>query len=322
MKRIVGMTIPDGVIVFNKPRGITSKDVSRAIERRYGKQKLGHAGTLDPLAEGVLPLLFGKATRLQDFLVSGFKVYEFSVDFGYLTDTLDTDGQIIERDESGFVAERSAVEKAVADLMGTWNQVPPAYSAVKYKGRPLYDYARSGRIDLVPIQDLGKTITVESLECLELCGGSGVFRVKCSKGTYVRGLADSLARHIGTIGTVTSIKRLESAGFRWEQALPFDMVEDSSTDLRSHVLPVSRIPLNVPTLTMTDVERSKLQRGQKVVVDERLSEGVAQMRWVSENKSLDMVLVLKSLGGELFGIGQLKKTMAGHQMLSMKRGLV
>ena len=175
----------NGVLPVYKPRGVISKDVSRWILKNFGKVKLGHVGTLDPMAEGVLPILLGKSTRLQDYLLDSVKSYEFDIEFGYETSTMDQEGERISEAPFDHVTS-SDIEKACANIEGSYIQTPPMYSAIKYKGKPLYEYAREGRSDEVPLDILKKTVSIYSCKCTSFNNNVATIVIECSKGTYVR----------------------------------------------------------------------------------------------------------------------------------------
>jgi tRNA pseudouridine55 synthase len=215
----------DGMIVINKPKDLIAMDVSRAIKRKFGKLKMGHVGTLDPLATGVFPLLFGRATRLHDSLLDQPKSYTFSVQLGMLTDTLDVTGEVIETQEVTFTDTMDWNEICLT-FLGKIRQTPPLFSAVKYKGKPLYEYARKGQQDMVPLDELSREVTIYDLK---MHGWDDLtkqlrFHVTCSKGTYVRVLALELAKSIGQIGCVASIERTQSSGFDISQSVELDDV--------------------------------------------------------------------------------------------------
>ena len=163
--------------MVNKPANISSKDVSRWLIKRLGKLQIGHVGTLDPFAEGVLPILLGKATRLQDYLLHTTKIYEFDLQFGEETNTLDRDGQIIRKMEYDHLTNEM-LENFCKTTLGPWEQRTPIYSAVKYKGRALYQYARSGRAEEIPEDTLRRTVFIHGLELLkfDIEAGIGVLR--------------------------------------------------------------------------------------------------------------------------------------------------
>ena len=174
--------------------------------------KLGHVGTLDPMAEGVLPVLLGKATRLQDYLLDSKKVYEFDIEFGYETTTLDAEGEIVAKAEYSHVSKQK-IDEACKSLVGVYVQTPPLYSAIKYKGKPLYEYAREGRSHEVPLDLLKKNVNVFSCVCTSFENNVATILVECSKGTYVRSLGQSIASRCGSLATTIRLLRKQSAGF-------------------------------------------------------------------------------------------------------------
>ncbi len=315
--------LPDGVLVVNKPPGMTSKDVSRFIERRVGKLKMGHAGTLDPMAEGVLPILIGKATRLQDFLHTAEKSYEFDLEFGYETDSLDADGEVISREliDLGEVDEE-AMRVGLSNLVGRWCQTPPIYSAVKYLGRPLYAYARAGKADEVPLESLARPIEVFGFEVKAVSGRKATLAVRCSKGTYVRGLGQSIAHKMGRLATITRLVRTRSSGFCLDQAVSLEMIENSITNLSSLVLPLKDIPLNVPKWQVSSQEvASKLWMGLKVPVQSNFVASAKVEKTFDVVDNADSILLLLDEVGEIFGIGEYRRVVSGESLVSLKRGL-
>jgi tRNA pseudouridine55 synthase len=199
----------DGVLVVDKPVGITSFDVVRKVRRAARERKVGHGGTLDPLASGVLPVCLGEATKLAPFLLDANKTYDVTVCLGVETDTDDADGTVTARQEAAAV-DAAAVRVALAPFRGTIQQVPPIYSALKRAGRPLYEYARAG--EAVTIE--ARTVTVFELDLTAFRSPASVdLHVACSKGTYVRALARDLGRALGVGGHVTALRRVRSGPF-------------------------------------------------------------------------------------------------------------
>ena len=189
-----------GVLVVHKPYGMVSKDVSRILKKSYaGIRKIGHVGTLDPLAEGVLVVLLGSATRLQDAFLERPKTYEFTVKFGTATETMDTEGATVEeRPFEHITSER--IREIISEFQGEQLQTPPLYSAVKLHGQPLYKIARSGNGDSVDLDSLKRKVLLHQLELCSYEEGVAQFRVHCSKGTYVRVLGTDIASRLGTCG--------------------------------------------------------------------------------------------------------------------------
>ncbi|MFK7873157.1 MAG: tRNA pseudouridine(55) synthase TruB [Oligoflexales bacterium] len=228
----------NGVLPVYKPKGMGSRDVIRHLEKKLGRVKMGHVGTLDPAADGILPVVFGQATRAQDALLALPKEYCFTIQLGQHTDTLDADGAVVEEQVFAHVVE-AAVAEAVPKFVGSQQQIPPIFSAVKYKGKPLYAYAREGRAHEVPLDELSREITVHEL-CLESCDlslGHISLRATCSKGTYIRVLAVQIAEALGTCGHVIELTRSQASGFELKDALSLDEIDEKIEVVASLLYP-------------------------------------------------------------------------------------
>jgi tRNA pseudouridine55 synthase len=213
-------TIDDTVLVVDKPVGGTSFDVVRRVRRAARVRRVGHGGTLDPLASGVLPICLGEATKLAQFLLDADKEYAFTACFGVETDSDDAAGTVTARHDASAV-DAAAVEQALAGFRGSLSQVPPVYSALKRAGRPLYDYARAGEA----VTAEARVVVVHALELVAFGGPNAVeLVVRCSKGTYVRALARDIGRSLGVGAHVTSLRRTRSGPFSLADAQPLDDV--------------------------------------------------------------------------------------------------
>jgi tRNA pseudouridine55 synthase len=211
----------NAVLVIDKPIGPTSFDVVRKVRRAARMKRVGHGGTLDPAASGVLPICLGEATKLAQFLLDADKQYDFTVCFGVVTDTDDAAGTAIERHDASGV-DAAAVRAALAPFRGSITQVPPIYSALKRAGRPLYDYARAGETVEPPPP---RAVVIQELELTSFAGATGAaFTMRCSKGTYVRALARDLGRALGVGAHVTALRRTRSGPFSLAEARPLDDV--------------------------------------------------------------------------------------------------
>jgi tRNA pseudouridine55 synthase len=211
----------DGILLFNKPILWTSHDAVDFIRRRLGQKSVGHAGTLDPLATGLLVVLLGKATKLSGKLSDLDKDYAGTMTLGITTDTQDMEGKILSAKDSSGIAQ-AQIEKALALLCGEQVQEPPAYSAVRKNGRKLYDWARRG----VSVEVAGKKITVSKFELIGFLPPEAYFFLTCSKGTYVRSLCDLAGRHLGCGATLSSLVRTRVGGFLLKDALDQRQVGD------------------------------------------------------------------------------------------------
>ncbi len=299
-----------------------SKDVSRWFERHLGRCKLGHVGTLDPLAEGVLPILFGRATRLQDYLLDAPKAYEFDVQFGVATTTADSEGEVIQEQAFTTDLDVAQLNQLCAQLVGSQLLTPPIYSAIKYRGRPLYDYARQGESELVPLEDLARRVTIYKLECISVGERSASFRVLCSKGTYVRSIACKISDFLNSCGMVTSLKRVQAAGYTIDQCASIEEIEASLPSLVDYLIPLDQIRLELPCWSVSDGDVvRRLKMGQRMMVDMRYFEsGLSEDTQSGLGlRSLD-TLLLADRDGRSFGIGSVSLQNAGRIAVVMRRG--
>lgn len=209
----------DGILIVNKPAGITSHDVVNFIRRKFNIKRVGHAGTLDPMATGVLVMLLGKATKLSNTFTSDDKEYIAKVFFGKKTDTQDSSGRVIE-EKNVSNPGMEAIEKALNNFKGEIEQVPPMVSAIKYKGKKLYQLARAGKI----IEREPRKIKISSIEILGFEFPELTFKVKCSKGTYVRTLCEDIGGFLGFPSHMSALVRTRSGDFLLEDAKDLDEV--------------------------------------------------------------------------------------------------
>jgi tRNA pseudouridine55 synthase len=312
----------NGLLAVHKPVGMISKDVSRWLVRRLGRQKLGHVGTLDPLAEGVLPILFGKATRFQDHLLFQKKAYEVELTFGRATDTLDRDGVFVAESSFDHVT-KELIEAALPQFVGRIEQVPPLYSAVKFQGKALYRYSREGSGDAVPLNDLKREVDVYSACLVHFADGKAVFRVSCGKGTYIRVLVSDLAAALGTCGYVSSLKRTEAAGVSLKDALTLEEIEASILSLESLLLPIEKMNHGLPSWQSSQVDWvQKLRAGQELYFENRVFSDsfFHDDEEVRSNLIADTVLLVGP-NGRAFGFGRASRERQHQVTLAMKRGL-
>ena len=219
------MIILDGIIIVNKEKGYTSNDVVQIVKKTFN-EKVGHTGTLDPMATGVLPILIGKGTLLSKYLINHDKIYVATLKLGIKTDTGDITGDIIKKD----TVEDSAIDKTnilniFEETKGEQEQIPPMYSAIKVNGKKLYEYARKGlTIDIQP-----RIINIYNIELINIDTENKEiqFRVNCSKGTYIRTLCEKIAEKLGTIGTMSSLNREKVGEFEISQAIKIDKIKEN-----------------------------------------------------------------------------------------------
>jgi len=250
---------PDGLIVIDKPAGPTSHDVVAVMRRRVRGQKVGHTGTLDPLASGVLPLVIGKATRLAQFLSSAEKEYEADIELGVSTTTLDRGGEVVPHERMRSVSDltQQMIEDAVAEFRGTYLQQPPAFSAKKIDGDRAYDLARrKAPVDLPSVQ-----VTAIALDVLEWSGTMLRVRLVCSAGYYVRSLADALGERLGTGGHLAGLVRTRSGEFTISDAIGLDVLDRRPDEAASRVIPLAALLPGLPAITLTPEGASLAARG-------------------------------------------------------------
>ncbi len=204
----------DGFLVVDKPPGVTSHDVVAVVRAVTGLKKVGHTGTLDPFATGVLPLALGGATRLIGFLDEALKTYDATIQLGAATDTGDPTGSVVESAPVPTL-KRAEVERVLASFVGERDQVPPRYSAVKVAGRPLYSYARAGE----EVEVRSRRITIHGIELIEMGGERLRVRIRCSRGTYARVIAEEVGVALGTLGHLSELRREASGSFTIDHAV-------------------------------------------------------------------------------------------------------
>lgn len=217
----------DGIIIINKPKNCTSHDIVRKAKKILN-EKVGHTGTLDPNATGVLPLLIGKGTQISKYIINHDKTYEAVLQLGEKTDTADVEGEVIEtKTVDSKYLEANFVEQTLKELEGKQEQVPPMYSAIKVNGKKLYEYARKGeKVEIEP-----RKIEVYSLELISIneVDKQIEFRVSCSKGTYIRTLCENIAEKLGTVGYMKELKRTQVGEFKIEDAITIEELMKKQT---------------------------------------------------------------------------------------------
>lgn len=241
----------NGILNINKPEGWTSQDVVAKLRGRLHIRRVGHTGTLDPMATGVLPVCFGKATRIIEYYDDDFKTYEAEMKLGMVTDTLDITGTVLET-KPVDVSEEDVIQ-AIDSFRGWITQIPPKYSALKVNGKPLYKYAREG----VEVEIKSRKIYVEDIQPVEvnLRENRILFRVTCSKGTYIRTICDDIGKKLGCGGTMTALQRTQSGCFRVEDArtLP-EILEMTDEELERCVIPMDETLVHLGRIELKSME--------------------------------------------------------------------
>lgn len=241
----------NGILNINKPEGWTSQDVVAKLRGRLHIRRVGHTGTLDPMATGVLPVCFGKATRIIEYYDDDFKTYEAEMKLGMVTDTLDITGTVLET-KPVDVSEEDVIQ-AIDSFRGWITQIPPKYSALKVNGKPLYKYAREG----VEVEIKSRKIYVADIQAMEVNLGENriLFRVTCSKGTYIRTICDDIGKKMGCGGTMTALQRIQSGCFRVEDArtLP-EILEMNDEELERCVIPMDETLVHLGRIELKSME--------------------------------------------------------------------
>lgn len=249
----------DGWLVLDKPVGITSTHAVSRLKRIYNAKKAGHAGTLDPLASGILPVAFGEATKTVPFVQDGEKAYRFTVRWGAETDTDDSDGTI--RAQSDARPTRADIEAAIPHFIGEIAQQPPAFSAIKVDGERAYDLARDGEI----VELAARLVTIHDLSLVADDRDSATFDTRCGKGTYVRAIARDMGRMLGCFGHVTALRRTRVGPFREGDAVPLAALEDADA-AQAALLRVEAGLREVTRILVDRNDAARLRRGQPMLL--------------------------------------------------------
>jgi tRNA pseudouridine55 synthase len=249
----------DGVFLLDKPSGLTSSGALMRVKRLYNAEKAGHTGTLDPLASGLLPICFGAATRFAQFLLDAPKRYVATVRFGVTTTTQDAEGDVVESMPVTF--ERNTLLASLSQFVGARMQTPPAHSALKFEGKPYYEYARKG----VEIPRVPREITIHSITLLEWTPPDATLAVACSKGTYVRVLAADLGEALGCGAHLAGLRRTASGGFNLADAITLDALEAMDEAARDRCLhPAFVLVAHLPALRIAGEVSRRFRHGGAV----------------------------------------------------------
>jgi len=255
-----------GWVIVDKPVGPGSTNVVSMIRRIFNAQKAGHAGTLDPLASGILPVALGEATKTVPFIIDATKGYRFTVTFGASTTTDDLEGEVTA--VSDHIPAFAEVEAALRLFVGPVSQVPPAFSAIKVDGARAYDLARAGETVALKARE----IIIHNTTLLSVEGKAATIEISCSKGTYVRSLARDLALALGTLGHVSALRRIAHGPFAEAQAIPLDKlmgfshIPPAPDALWAHLKPLETALDDIPVLALSEDDAARLKQGQGVLL--------------------------------------------------------
>ncbi len=244
----------NGILIVNKPLNYTSHDIVYKVKKITG-MKVGHTGTLDPMATGVLPILIGKGTLCSKYLINHDKIYNVKLQLGTKTDTADSEGNIIEQKEiKEEMLSQNIVEKALNDFIGKQKQIPPIYSAIKVNGKKLYEYARKGeKVEIKPrqieIYDIKLLRIDEENKQIEFC-------VKCSKGTYIRSLCEDISEKLDTVGYMIGLDRIQVGEFNIKQAISIEELENNNEIIKDKIITVEELFRNLDKI---ELDKRKLE---------------------------------------------------------------
>lgn len=247
----------NGVVVIDKPQGVTSHDVVGMLRKRFGTRRVGHTGTLDPLATGVLPVCIGNATRAADMLTESDKRYTAVLELGKRTDTLDIEGEILE--EKPVTVSEDEIRECIRGFVGEQEQLPPMYSAIKQNGKKLYELAREGR----EVKRELRHINIYSIDIVDIKLPTVTIDVLASKGTYIRSLCDDIGHSLGCGAVMTALRRTESAGFGIDEAYTIEAL-DALDDISKALKPTDSLFSDYPELRLNEKQERSIVNGVRM----------------------------------------------------------
>ena len=254
----------NGIVIVDKPRDWTSQDVTARLRRVFNTRRIGHGGTLDPMATGVLPVFVGRATRGVEFFEHAEKIYEATLRLGVTTDTEDITGAVLEEREV-CVSEQAFLD-ILPKFRGKIQQIPPMYSAIKVDGKKLYDLARQGK----EVERNPREIEIFELTCLEFAGNTARLRIHCSKGTYIRTLCKDIGAALGCGGCMETLRRVQAGEYTIEEAVPLaELLETEEPE--KYLRPVDSMFCNYPEVTLTPKQEIRCRNGNSFSI--ALSDG-------------------------------------------------
>ena len=244
----------NGIVIVDKPQGWTSQDVTARLRRVFSTRRIGHGGTLDPMATGVLPVFVGRATRGVEFFEHAEKTYETILRLGLTTDTEDITGTVLTQQEAQFTQEE--IEAVLEQFRGDILQVPPMYSALKVDGQKLCDLARKGK----EVERKPRPITIHELTFLGFCDEGIRLRVHCSKGTYIRTLCKDIGEKLGCGGCMAALRRISAGEYTIEESVPLDTLLET-TEPEKYLRQVDTMFRNYPAITLTENQEKRCRNG-------------------------------------------------------------
>lgn len=286
-----------GIVNVDKPPGMTSHDVVDTVRRMAGQRKVGHAGTLDPMASGVLLICLGQATRVAEYLMAGRKQYRATIMMGACTDTYDAEGEVT-ASGGGTNFSHDEIHNALAKFVGRIQQVPPMYSALKRDGQPLYRLARQGQV----VEREARVVEIDHLQLLDWTPPSLVVEVGCSSGTYIRSLAHDLGQYLGSGAYLTALVRLSSGHFALERAVSLERLEEAFQHGQEdrYLVPIDEALIDWPAMIVGTAEARLILHGQAIPGHSQApcSEGPTLCRAYGSNGDFLAILAYHATSGQ------------------------
>lgn len=282
----------DGILIVNKPKNCTSHDIVYKI-KKITSEKVGHTGTLDPMATGILPLLIGKGTQCSKYLINHDKIYQAQLKLGIKTDTADSEGKIIEKEDIlPNILEKENIQKVLNSFLGEQMQIPPMYSAIKVKGKKLYEYARNGKnVKIEP-----RKIKIYEIKLIKIYQQEKIieFEVSCSKGTYIRSLCEDIANRLGTIGYMKNLNRMQVGNFNNLNAVNIENLDNKEKSIeliKKYLIPIEEIFKDRQSIELNNKKLNLFLNGVKLTQDRE--NGIYKI--YSENKFIGTGIIKDGL---------------------------
>ncbi|WP_428353757.1 tRNA pseudouridine(55) synthase TruB [Methyloprofundus sp.] len=264
-----------GIVLLDKRQGISSNKALQEVKRLYNANKAGHTGSLDPLATGLLPICLGEATKVSAFMLADDKRYQTVIQLGVMTDTGDVDGTVLEVKQVPEITEQQ-LASCLASFVGEIEQIPPMYSALKLNGKKLYELAREG----ITVERKPRAISIYAIQCLSYADGLLTLDVQCSKGTYIRTLAEDIGHALGCGGTVKELRRTAAGMFKLDNALTIEQLQEiqSDADLQALLISVDQPLQAIPAINITQADANLVLQGQQISVpNDNSAEGLRRL---------------------------------------------
>lgn len=291
----------DGILLIDKPSGITSHDVVDDIRKKTGMRRIGHTGTLDPNATGLLILCLGKATKLSEYFIALDKTYEGKMRLGMVSDSHDIDGNIIKENEVGNISKKE-IRKYLSNFIGEIEQIPPMVSAIKIGGKRLYKMAKEG----ITIEREPRKVKIHEFEIIKIDLPNIWFRVSCSRGTYVRTLCHDFGEKIGCGAILTALKRTKIGNYTVEKAIPLESIS-TNEEVQKNLIPIE-YALDLPQVILSTSGENLFKNGNKVITEKILK----------INEGTDDLVQVFNKHGVFLGIANIIRTAVGPSIIPKK----